>query len=189
MLKHLEKLEKYAIDYIATSHGPVYDNPSYIMDAYQEWTSDNVEKKVLLPYISMHGSTKVMVDHFVDSLTKKGISVKPFHLTDSDIGEIATELVDAATVVIATPTVLSGAHPAAPNIPYLTKVLRPKTRFFGLIGSYGWGGQTVEQIGNMLETSSAEILEPVMVQGLPRDGDFERLDTLAQTIEDKHNTL
>jgi flavorubredoxin len=187
--KHLEKVREYAIDYIATSHGPIYDNPSYIIEAYEDWTSDKVKNQVLVPYVSMHGSTQVMVDHFIKALEKKGIEVKPFHLTKSDIGEIATALVDAATVVIGTPTVLAGPHPSAVYVAYLTKVLRPKTRYLGVIGSYGWGGQTVEQLKAVLETSGAEIMEPVMVKGLPKEEDLKGLDKLAEEIAKRHQDL
>ena len=37
--------------------------------------------------------------------------MKQFDLTDSDIGKLAMSLVDAATIVIGTPTVLAGPHP------------------------------------------------------------------------------
>ena len=49
-----------------------------------------------------------MVEYLVDSLIKRDITVKPFNLTKTDIGELAMALVDAATIVIASPTVLVG---------------------------------------------------------------------------------
>src|SRR4030065_573857 len=108
---NLEKIKNLEIDIIASSHGPVYDNPKFIIDAYKDWVSDNVKNEVVLPYISMHDSTRKMVEHFVDALIERGITVKQFNLTEADIGKLAMSLVDAATIVIGSPTVLIAAHP------------------------------------------------------------------------------
>ena len=51
---HLEKLAPYDIDVIAPSHGPLYDDPSFILDAYHHWVNDPPRNVVVLPYTSMH---------------------------------------------------------------------------------------------------------------------------------------
>ncbi|MFC2091564.1 FprA family A-type flavoprotein, partial [Elusimicrobiota bacterium] len=78
--KHLQKIDSLQIALIAASHGPIYDQPDFIIDAYKEWTSDDVKEEVVVPYVSMHGSVKSMVDHFIEALIKKDLTVKPFNL-------------------------------------------------------------------------------------------------------------
>ena len=184
--KNIEKVKALDLEMIAPSHGPIYLNPDFIIDAYSEWVSDNVKNEVILPYVSMHGSTESMVDYLIDALMNKGITVKPFNLTVTDIGELAMALVDAATIILATPTVLTGAHPAAVYAAFLTNALRPKLKFAGIIGSYGWGGKTVEQIKGLLPNLKVELLEPVLIKGLPKIEDLKLLDNLAETIYKKH---
>jgi len=187
--RNLEKIARLEIDMIAPSHGPIYDDPRFILDAYREWVSDEVKNEVILPYISMHGSTKEMVDHFVGALIDREIAVKRFNLTSVDIGKLAMALVDAATVVIAAPTVLVGPHPNAVYAAYLVNALRPKLRFASIIGSYGWGTKMVEQLSGMLTNLKVELIEPVIVKGQPREDDFKALDRLADTILAKHRSL
>ena len=187
--RHLEKIEQIDIQLIAPSHGPLHNRPEFILDAYRDWVSDEVKGEVLIPYVSMHGSTAKMVEHFVGALMERGITVKPFNLTKTDIGELALALVDAATIVIGTPTVLAGPHPAAVYAAYLANALRPKTRFASIIGSYGWGGRTVEQIKGMLSNLKVELLEPVLAKGYPKEDDLATLDDLADEIAKKHATL
>ncbi len=184
--KNLEKIKDLDIKIIAPSHGPVYHKPESILDAYRNWVSDRVKNEVVIPYISMHGSTKRMVDYFVDALIERGITVKPFNLTATDIGELAMALVDSATIVIASPTVLVGPHPNVVYAAYLTNVLRPKLKFASVIGSYGWGGKMIEQITGMLTNIKAEILQPVLVKGYPKEEDFKSLNRLADEILKKH---
>jgi len=59
----------------------------------------------------MHGSTLKMVRHLVEALTERGVTVKQFDLTATDLGKLAMSLVDAATVVVGAPTVLAGLTP------------------------------------------------------------------------------
>jgi len=184
--KHLEKLNGYKIDIIAPSHGPLYDKPPFIMEAYRSWVSGPPKNIVVLPYISMHGSTQKMVEYFVGALAGRGITVKQFNLAATDIGKLAMALVDAATLVIGTPTVLVGPHPNVAYAALLANALRPKLQFISIIGSYGWGSKAVEQLKGMIPNLKAEVLDPVIIKGFPGEGDFEALDNLANTIAQKH---
>ncbi len=187
--KNLEKISQLNIEMIAPSHGPIYKNPEFIINAYKEWVDDKVKNEVVIPYVSMHGTTERMINYFIDILVGKGITVKPFNLTKTDIGELAMALVDAATVIIGTPMVLSGAHPQAVYAAYLANALRPKTKFVSIIGSYGWGGKFIDQLKGMLGNLKVELLEPVVVKGYPRKDDFKALERLADEILKKHKAL
>jgi flavorubredoxin len=186
---NLEKIKNLEIDMIASSHGPVYDKPKFIIDAYKDWVSDNVKNEVVLPYISMHDSTRKMVEHFVDALIERGITVKQFNLSVTDIGNLAISLVDAATIVLGCPTFLIAAHPKVAYSAILANALRPKTKFASIIGSFGWGGKMIEQLTGLISNLKVEILEPVVAKGYPKDDDFEALDKLADKILAKHKEL
>lgn len=187
--KNLEKIKDYKIELIAPSHGPMYDKPDFIVKAYHSWVFDEPKNIVVLPYVSMHGSTRQMVVYFVEALAKKGVTVKQFDLTVTDLGKLAMALVDAATVVIGTPTVLAGPHPNAVYAAFLANALRPNLKFASIIGSYGWGGRTVEQLTAIIPNLKVEILPPVLIKGYPREADFKALDDLAETIAQKHKEL
>jgi flavorubredoxin len=186
---NLEKLKKLDIRMIASSHGPIYRNPKFIIDAYNDWVGDQVKNQVIVPYVSMHESTRLMVEHFVEALTRRGIEAVQFNLTGCDIGRLAISLVDAATVVIGSPTVIIGPHPTAAYAAFLANALRPKTRFVSIIGSYGWAGKMVEQLAGMLPQLKAEVIEPVVVKGLPKSQDYQQLDALADRILAKHKEV
>jgi flavorubredoxin len=180
--KHLDRLDDYEIAMIAPSHGPVYDDPAFILDAYRHWTLDPPENTVLIPYVSMHGSTQVMVERLTTSLVDFGIRVRPFNLTMTDLGKLAEGLVDASTVIFATPTVLVGPHPSVVSAAYLINALRPKLKYAGVIGSYGWGGKAPETVMGLVGTLKLDWFDPVMVKGLPRKEDLVALDRLAAQI-------
>ncbi len=187
--KNLEKIAPYDIEIIAPSHGQIYLQPSFIIDAYKEWIEGPPKNLVVLPYISMHNSTKKMVDYFVASLVEKGVNVEQFNLTVTDIGKLAMALVDAGTIVIGTPTILAGPHPNVVYGAYLANALRPKAKFLSIIGSYGWRGKAVEVLAGMIPNLKVEVIEPVLAKGLPSEADYKALENLAKTISTKHKEL
>ncbi len=187
--KNLDKIEKYELDLIAPSHGPIYNHPQYIIDAYRDWVSGSPKNSVVLPFVSMHGSTMILVQRLVSRLVEAGITVHLFNLAVTDIGKLAISLVDAATIVIGTPTVLVGPHPLALNAATLANALRPKVKFASIIGSYGWGGKAVEQIVSAIPNLKVELLDPVLCKGHPGLDDLEAIDNLAAAIAEKHRDL
>lgn len=186
---NLKKIGGEEIDIIAPSHGPLYNNPQFIIDAYTDWTSDNSKNEVLIPYISMHGSTQKMVDYLVDALIKRGVNAKPLNLTYTEIGEVALDLVDATTMVIASPTVLTGPHPSVVYATYLANALRPKLKYVSVMGSYGWGGRMLDQIKGMIGNLKVEIINPLIIKGLPKEEDYKMIDEIADEIAKKHSDL
>jgi len=187
IVKNLDKLTGLQIDMICPSHGPVYKEPAFILDAYREWAGGPPHNKVVIPFISMHGSTLKMVDRLTAALADRGVTVERFDLTTADLGDIAMSLVDAATIVIGTPAVLTGPHPKTIEIAYLAGALRPKTKFVSIIGSFGWGQRIVDVLGGLIAPLKAELLTPVLAKGAPRAEDMRAIDALADTIATRHH--
>jgi flavorubredoxin len=180
---------------IAPAHGPVWYDPGMILSRYEKWTGDGVKKLVTIPYISMHDSTRVMVEHLVTRLSEKGLSVicrdLGSHLDSLSLetGHFIADLVDAAAFILGTPTVLGGPHPNIAYAAMLASATRPKTKFWGTVGSYGWGTKADETLTSLIGSLPAEKLETVYIKGLPLPQDLERLDRLAADLVIKINDL
>ncbi len=187
--KNLDRLRTLTIDIIAPSHGPIHQRPQPILLAYRDWIKDTPKNGVAIAYVSMHGSTEAMVDRLIDALAARGVTACRFNMADADIGKLAVSLVDAATVVLAGPAVHVGLHPKLAYAAFLANAIRPKARFAGFIGSYGWGHKMVEQLTGMLSNLKAEILPPVIVRGMPKAADFQAVEALAETVASRHRAL
>lgn len=183
---NMQKVRTCEFDMIAPGHGPIFDKPEVIMGLYDEWISDRMTNKVVLPYISMHGSTALMVDHLTAALVERGIKVELFDLACTDIGKLAMSLVDTATIVIGTPTVHVGPHPLVFYAAHLANALRPKLKYAAIIGSYGWATKAVDQLAALIPNLKAEVLGAVICKGLPLPTTMAELDTLADTIRIRH---
>lgn len=190
--KYTEKVVDLKPRMIAAAHGPVWNDPSLIINKYLSWTSENVSKTVVIPYVSMHNSTSIMVDRLMCRLAGRGISVICRNLGDSpdslavESGHVMADLATAAAVVFGIPTVLGGPHPSTAYCALLANALHPKTKFIGMIGSYGWGTKVVETFDSLTSGfKKAERLQPILVEGLPTEEDLEKLDEYADLLADK----
>jgi flavorubredoxin len=180
---NLEKVQKLGVDIIAPSHGPIHKQPNLIINAYRDWTGSDPKNFVAIPYISMHDSTRLMVDHFVESCAQRGIAAEPFNLADADIGKLAMAFVDAMGIVFGSPMVLGGPHPKVAYAAILANALRPKAKYISLIGSFSWGGKLAETLQALLSNLKAEFLPPVLAKGLPKEKDYSAIEALSESLK------
>jgi flavorubredoxin len=183
---NLDVLADLDIRVVAPSHGPVHARPAVIMDAYRRWASAAPRNRAVIAYVSMHDSTRRMVDRLVGALIDRGVGVDRFDLTVTDLGQLAMALVEAGTIVIATPTVLEGPHPLAASAAYVVNMLNPKARFVAAVGSFAWNSKAITKLQGLLEDTKAEWLPPVVGRGHPGAEVTHALDGLADAIALRH---
>lgn len=181
----IEKVKKLGPKMIAPSHGMIWREPKIILDEYAKWTSEKFQRKVMIVYVSMWGSTEKMVLALRDALVKKDITVQLFDIPNTEIGHIAKELVDTPVVVVGAPTVLGGVHPVAAYATMLLKALRAPTRYAAVLTSYGWSGGAVKALQGILEGTKIEVLGVVEVKGPPKKAEFDKVTELADRIDEK----
>ncbi len=181
----VEKVKKLGPKMIAPSHGVIWRDPKVILDAYSGWTGERFEKKVLIVYVSMWGSSEKMALAMREALVKKGVTVNVFDLPNTDIGHVAKELVDSPVIVIGAPTVLGGVHPVAAYAALLLKTLRAPTKYGVVLTSYGWSGGAVKHLQELLAGTKLEILGVVDAKGPPKEAEFGRILELADKIAEK----
>ena len=189
--KYLAKARSYNPVMVAPSHGPVWSTPETIFASYDEWLSEGVKPVVVIPFVSMHGSTLVMVQRLATRLSEAGVSAicrdiasEPENLM-IETGHMVADLVDACALVFASPTVLGGPHPAIAYAAILASAMQAKPRYVGLIGSFGWGTRVSEILETLTSGLKAERLETFLVKGLPTDEDLVRLDAYAADLAAK----
>jgi flavorubredoxin len=186
---NLPRVEALPLEMICPSHGPVLRRPRAVLDAYREWAADAPRNRAVLAYASMHASTQRMVQHLGEALVERGVGVDLFNLAHADLGKLALALVDAATIVLGSPTVNAGAHPLVANAAYVMNLLRPKARYGAVVGSYGWAGKTAKQLAELMPALRLEMFDPIVVKGVPKPADLAALDGLADAIAAKHAGL
>ena len=185
--KYTKQVRELSPDMILPSHGPIYKNPKFILDLYEDWSSDEAKNLVVLPYVSMYGSVEQMINYLADKLNAAGIQTLKHDIVSDDLGDLAMALVDAKTIVLGASMVLCSPHPAAANAAYLVNILNPKAKYATIIGSYGWGGDLVGKLTNMMSNLKVELIEPILIKGKAKEDTYQKLDEMAKVIIEKHS--
>lgn len=178
----LQQVEALELDLIAPSHGPIHREPERVLSLYRRWTAGETEPKVAVAYVSMWGATERLVRHLADTLLEQEIQVRLFPLPQTDLGELAAELVDSRAIVLGAPTVLGGLHPAAAYAALLVRALKPPAERAGLLSSYGWAAGAARQAQELLQGSKLEIAGVVEAHGTPQPEHFAQVRQLAEAL-------
>ncbi|MBE7710050.1 MAG: FprA family A-type flavoprotein [Cyanobacteria bacterium SIG32] len=177
--KYTKQVQEINPEMILPSHGPIYKNPKFILDLYEDWSSDEAKNLVLIPYVSMYGSVTEMVNYLADKFEAAGIKVVKHDVVTDDLGDLAMALVDAKAIILGGSMVLASPHPAIANAAYLANLLNPKAKYASIVGSYGWGGDLIDKLAGMVSNLKVEIIEPILVKGKAKFETYQKLDKMA----------
>jgi flavorubredoxin len=186
ILKLLDNVSKMGleIDMICPDHGIIWrKNPGRILDAYAKWARQEQEKKAVVVYDTMWHSTEAMADEIAAGIANKGVSVRPIHIRSSHRSEIMTEVLDAAAVVVGSPTLNNQLFPTVGDFLVYMKGLKPTNKIGAAFGSYGWSGEAVKLINQELEAMKFDVIDPgIKIQYVPDKMGLEACFELGQKV-------
>jgi flavorubredoxin len=156
--KALEVLGGLDIDMIAPSHGIIWKSliPK-ILEEYKKWAKNQTEKKALIIYDSMWGSTEKIAYSLKEGIEEEDIPIILRNLKNTHISDIITEVLSSKMILIGSPTLNNTMLPTLGAFLTYLKGLRPKYRIGFVFGSYGWGGQAVGEIEKILKDLSWDV--------------------------------
>jgi flavorubredoxin len=157
------------IDMICPDHGIIWrKDPGKIINAYVKWAKQEQEKKAVVIYDTMWHSTEAMADEISAGIADEGISVRPIHIRSSHRSEIMTEVLDAAAIVVGSPTLNNQLFPTVSDFLVYMKGLKPLNKIGAAFGSYGWSGEAVNLINKELEAMKFDVIDPgIRIQYVP----------------------
>jgi len=180
----LAKLSALEFSIIAPDHGPVWRrDPRWILDAYARWSEQAPTRKAVIVYDTMWESTAVMAQTIADGIEAGGAEPKLMRLSEHTRAEVATELLEAGSLVVGSPTLNNGVFPTVADVLTYLKGLRPKNLVGAAFGSYGWSGEAVEQLNEYLRAMKVALVsDGLKVAYVPGDEDLEACHRLGRTI-------
>jgi flavorubredoxin len=186
ILKLVDKVKDMglALDMICPDHGVMWrQDPMKIISAYVSWSEQKPERKVLVIYDTMWHSTEKMAEAIVEALGQQGVHARPMHLRSCHRSDIMTEVLDAAAVIVGSPTLNNGLFPTVSDFLTYMKGLKPANKVGAAFGSYGWSGESVKLITKELEEMKFNVVDPgLRIQYVPDEKGLEACHELAKTI-------
>lgn len=153
------------IDIIATSHGVIWrDNPMQIVEKYAKWADDYKENQITVVYDTMWNGTKKMAEKIAEGikLADKTVDVKLFNVAKSDQNDVITEVFKSKTVVMGSPTINGSILHSVAGFLHLMKELKFKAKKAASFGCFGWSGESVKTMNEMLTNAGFELIDEGM---------------------------
>lgn len=148
---------------IAPDHGFIWRKDlSRIVNLYEKWAAQKPQKKVVVVYDTMWGSTQKMAEYVTEGLRQGGMEVKQMSMHSCHRSEVAHELLNAGGLVVGTPVINSEIFPAMADVLCYLKGLKKKHLVGGAIGSYGWNPAPVNGLAEWLKAAQVELAAPVV---------------------------
>lgn len=186
ILKLVEKVTEMGlpIDMICPDHGILWrKDPSKIINAYVEWSTQRPKRKALVVYDTMWHSTETMGKAIVNALGEEGVDARLMHLRNCHRSDIMTEVLDAGAIIVGSPTLNNGLFPTVSDFLTYMKGLKPLNKLGAAFGSYGWSGEAAKLVTKELEEMKFDIIDPgVRIQYVPDDKSLDACRELAKKI-------
>ena len=149
------------IEMIATSHGVIWrDNPFQIVEKYTQWANDYQENQITIIYDTMWNGTKTLAEKIAEGiqLADPEVLVRIHNLAKSDENDLISEVFKSKTIVIGSPTILNSILHSVAGFIHLMKQLKFKSKKAAAFGCYGWSGESVKVMNELLGNAGFEIL-------------------------------
>jgi flavorubredoxin len=185
--KTLERVKglNVPIDIIAPSHGPIWRDPAAILSRYAIWAAGRKARKAVIVYDTMWGSTAKLARAITEGLTEKGVSVRLLPLKASHRSDVALELLDAAALLVGSPTLNNTILPRVGDILTYLRGLKPRGLVGAAFGSYGWSGESVKQVAEALEAMKVQLIgDPFRVKYVPEVEALRQAKELGRQVAD-----
>ena len=183
VLKALEALKGIEIEVIGPSHGLIWrKHIPQLVGTYEKWAKGETEKRSLIVYDTMWGSTEKMAKAIYRGLTEEGISTKMYRLSNSDKSDIVKELLEARGLLLGSPTLNNGIFPTVAEFSTYIKGLRPKGRMAAVFGSYGWGAGATKTLIADLQAAGMEVVEDLQVKFVPIGEELDKCEGLGRRV-------
>jgi flavorubredoxin len=192
--KLLEKVEQSGleINMVAPDHGPVWRsmaNFKQMFALYKKWAARVLSRKIVIVYDTMWKSTEKMARYIEDGATSAGVQVKMLPLSSCERSMVASEMLDAAALIVGSPTLNNNLFPSLADALTYVKGLKFRTPFGGVFGSYGWSGEGTKQLRAYLDSMGVEVLGEVTSKYVPDEAAQKACVELGKTIAEKVKTI
>ncbi|WP_027718494.1 FprA family A-type flavoprotein [Desulfovirgula thermocuniculi] len=182
--KVLDALAALEIDMIGPSHGVIWRTYlAQIVQAYRRWANHETERRALIVYDTMWGSTKKIALALQDGLEDAGVPVTVKFLQTNHISEIVPHVLVSRAVLVGSPTLNNGMLPTVSAFLTYLRGLRPQKRIGLAFGSYGWGGQGAREVKAAMEAMGWEVpFDVINIQYIPDEAELAAVRETARKL-------
>ncbi|QIK53020.1 FprA family A-type flavoprotein [Dysgonomonas sp. HDW5B] len=188
--KALQKLSHLEINYICSTHGPIWTIPEQInkvISIYDKLSKYQGDEGVVIAYGSMYGNTEQMAETIALELAQQGIKEIILHNTSKrSHSYIIRDIFKYKGLIIGSPTYNNKLFPEVATLLAKIEERDMKNRYFSYFGSYTWAGAALKRIAQFAESTNFEIIgTPVEMKQSMSIDTYNACVALGKTMADR----
>ena len=191
ILKLLDRVKQLGlpINLIAPDHGPIWrreEDIDWIVEHYYNWALQKPARKGVVVYDTMWQSTAAMARAIAEGIAGCGVETKVLPLRANHRSDVATEILDAGALLVGSPTINNNMFPTVADAMTYIKGLKPQNLIGAAFGSYGWAGEAVGQLTDILKGMKVNLVsEGLKVKYVPDENALAQCYALGKLMGDK----
>ncbi|MDR1784833.1 MAG: FprA family A-type flavoprotein [Endomicrobium sp.] len=163
------------IELIAPSHGLVWRKYlSEVMRKYFYWSSHSCKNRIAVVYETMWKSTEKMARKIVEGIISENVEVALFDVTKDDRTDIASYMLDAKGWIFGSSTHDAEMLPVIAGFLHFLRGSKAMRRISSAFGSYGWSGEAVKCIEDIVSSVSSLNCPSLKVVFNPTDVELDK---------------
>jgi len=172
------------VDMIAPSHGVIWrKDPLQIVKKYQEWANQKPAPTAVIVFDTMWNATERMAKAIAEGLIECGVDCKVSHAALSDGNDLMVDFFKAKLIVLGSCTHNNGILPSMAKILEEMKGLRFKNKIGAAFGSYGWSGESIKDIEEVLKKAGIPLAHSgLRVKWQPGEAELESCRAMGREL-------
>ena len=188
VLSAVEKIRHDVIDMICPSHGPIIrKDPWKVIQQFENWSKPpSPSKKIVILFLSPHGSTEKMAHAVANGASRDGLEVISYHINSLTAAELRNLMEEASALIFGVPTFNRDiAKPMWDVLAYLSTV-KLKTNLAGVFGSFGWSGEACKMAEERLKSLGFKLVaDSVRTTFSPTDEVLAQCEALGRAVAEE----
>lgn len=183
----LETLGGLEIDMIGPSHGVIWRSRiPEMLEVYKKWATYGTDKKALIVYDTMWGSTEKIAFALAEGLEEGGVHTTMRNLSNSENSNVIKDVLTSKFIALGSPTLNNNILPTMGGFLTYLKGLRPRGRMGIAFGSYGWSGESIGDMRKVMDEMKWDVpMDCFKFQYRPTEEDLAKTKETGKQLAEK----
>ena len=184
--KAFQKLAGTEMDYICSTHGPVWHAEiSRVVGIYDRLSKYEGEDGVTIIYGSMYGNTEVIAEAIARRLNERGIrKIRIHNASKSPMSDMINDAYRYKGLIVGAPTYSMRIFPPVEQFMNAMETREIKNKTMAFFGSFCWASATLGKLKEYGERMGHEIIDCIDMQHSATEATIERAYELADKVID-----
>jgi flavorubredoxin len=130
----------------------------------------------------MWRSTEKMAHAIAEGLFEAGTPVRVMSLKSDHHSDVMAEVFESGAVLVGSATHNNGVLPLVSGMLTYMKGLKPQNKVAAAFGSYGWSGEALKHVTELLTAMHFEVVEGVRAKNRPTHEQLKACVELGRTV-------